>query len=113
MGPKLFKNHFLKVVEANYADAYFSFTAVLYQFEMSRSTFVRKVQKEFNSTPQVFLRNYRLEKAAELLEKQNYDVAGIAENCGFNNLSYFNRSFKTKYGNTPTASFQLPANSKK
>lgn len=100
--PREFTEQFLLTVETNYANPHFSFTMELHEFEMSRSTFARRVQKEYDCTPQVFLRNYRLEKAFEMLQKVEIEVAVIAESCGFNNLSYFNRTFKMKYGKTPT-----------
>ena len=49
----------------------------------------------------VFLREYRLNAAAEALHTTEDTVLNIAERCGFENLSYFNREFKVHFGMTP------------
>ena len=43
----------------------------------------------------------RLENAVRALVDTNESVAVICYNCGFNNLSNFNRVFKEKKGMTP------------
>ena len=48
-----------------------------------------------------YLRDYRLTMAARLLLVSDDTVLSIAEEVGFDNLSYFNRAFKKKYGVTP------------
>ena len=48
-----------------------------------------------------YLINYRLELAAKQLQESKQKVIDIAVNCGFNNHSYFTRSFMKKYGCTP------------
>lgn len=48
-----------------------------------------------------YLNDYRLEIAAKQLLESNGNILEIAINTGFENLSYFNRSFKKKYGITP------------
>jgi AraC-like DNA-binding protein len=97
-----FKEQFLNVIKKSYSDAHFSFVAVLPKFEMSLSSLTRKVKKEYDTTPQVYLREYRLSMAREMLRESDKTISIIAEECGFNSMSYFNRTFKTKYGNSPT-----------
>lgn len=48
-----------------------------------------------------YLNEYRLTMAHRLLQASDDSVLDIAEQCGFENLSYFNRLFKQKYGVTP------------
>lgn len=48
-----------------------------------------------------YLNSYRLETAAQMLSASNDNILDIAEKTGFENLSYFNRSFKKKFGLTP------------
>jgi len=48
-----------------------------------------------------YLNDYRLEVAAKLLTTTSDDIIDISVNTGFENLSYFNRCFKKKYGTTP------------
>jgi AraC-like DNA-binding protein len=45
----------------------------------------------------------RLRKAAELLARGERRISDVAFDCGFNDLSYFNRCFRRRFGLTPTA----------
>ncbi len=49
------------------------------------------------------LNELRLAKAARLLAMTSGRIGDIAFECGFNDLSYFNRSFRRRFGLTPTA----------
>jgi AraC-like DNA-binding protein len=49
------------------------------------------------------LNELRLRKAAELLARGEGRVGAIAFDCGFNDLSYFNRCVRRRFGLTPTA----------
>ncbi len=49
------------------------------------------------------LNELRLRKAAELLSTAERRISDIAFECGFNDLSYFNRCFRRRFGLTPTA----------
>ena len=48
-----------------------------------------------------YLNDYRLTMAERLLKSSDSSVLEIAEQSGFDNLSYFNRIFKRKYGMSP------------
>jgi YesN/AraC family two-component response regulator len=49
-----------------------------------------------------FIRHIRIHRAAELLQKKWGSVSEVAYAVGFNNLSYFTRSFKEIYKLTPS-----------
>ena len=49
-----------------------------------------------------YLIQFRLRKAAELLQHSNLSVLEISSQAGFNNLSNFNRQFKKYYQMTPS-----------
>ena len=48
-----------------------------------------------------YLNDYRLTMAERLLRSSDGSVLDIAEQSGFDSLSYFNRIFKRKYGEAP------------
>lgn len=48
-----------------------------------------------------YLNDYRLTMAHRMLGESQESILEIAQQCGFDNLSYFNRLFKRKYGVTP------------
>ena len=45
--------------------------------------------------------SYRIDRACELLEHSDMTVTGVAEQCGFETIRSFNRSFKELRGCTP------------
>lgn len=54
-----------------------------------------------NQTPIEYLNQYRLSTAANLLRTTDDSIMDISFECGYNNVSYFNRAFKSKYNMTP------------
>ena len=48
-----------------------------------------------------YLNRYRISRAAGLLRATERPISLIARDCGFDNLSYFNRLFRRDYGMTP------------
>lgn len=52
-------------------------------------------------TPTVYLTDYRIERAARMLLMTDTPVSQIAYASGFNDLSYFIKTFKTRMGTTP------------
>lgn len=69
----------------------------------SASHFMKLFRELMGTSFTQYLKDYRLEIAAELLLHTTFKVTEIAESTGFENLSYFTRSFASKYGVTPSA----------
>lgn len=69
----------------------------------SASHFMKFFKQNMGQSFTVYLNDYRLTMAARLLSVSEDTVAAVAQEAGFENLSYFNRAFKRKYGVTPTA----------
>lgn len=63
--------------------------------------FMRFFKQHTNMTSIEYLNQYRLEMAARRLKATDFSVTSIALESGFNNVSYFNRIFKKKFGVTP------------
>lgn len=72
--------------------------------EMNLSTVQlrRKLKAITDQTVTEFVRNYRLEMAADLLKKGNLSVSEIAYKVGFESMSYFSKVFQEKYGKVPS-----------
>lgn len=68
----------------------------------SQSHFMRYFKQLVGITWVDYLNNYRLEKSVNLLHQTDKNILSIALDCGFGNLSYFNRLFKRKYDKTPS-----------
>lgn len=56
-----------------------------------------------------YIKNVRLERAADQFENGETNTLEVALACGFSNLSYFHREFKKKYGMTPKRFISLSA----
>lgn len=69
---------------------------------MPEVSFSRFIKKRTGRTFIDSLNEIRLGHASRLLIDTTQTVAEVSFNCGFNNLSYFNRIFKKKNGCTPT-----------
>lgn len=69
---------------------------------MSRSTLYTKLLQLTGKTPVEYIRSFRLEKAAVLMQKSNMTIAEIAYQVGFTTPNYFARSFKSKYNMLPS-----------
>jgi AraC-like DNA-binding protein len=65
--------------------------------------YVNELLFEAGASFTVRLNELRLSKAARLLSMTAKRISDIAFECGFNDLSYFNRSFRRRFGLTPTA----------
>jgi signal transduction histidine kinase/CheY-like chemotaxis protein len=69
---------------------------------LSRSQLHRKLQAITGQSATEFIRSARLRRAAHLLAQKQGNVSEIAYSVGFDNLSYFSRSFKEQYGVPPS-----------
>lgn len=67
----------------------------------SKSYFMRFFKETMGLSFVEYLNNYRLDTAAKLLLASGENILNIASECGFENLSYFNRRFKKRFGMTP------------
>ncbi|OUJ71055.1 helix-turn-helix domain-containing protein [Hymenobacter crusticola] len=68
----------------------------------SLSTFKRDFTKIFETTPEKWLQNKRLEQAHYLLSKREMRPSEVYLEVGFENLSHFSFAFKKTFGLTPT-----------
>lgn len=75
----------------------------------SESHFMKVFKELTGMSFNAYLVSYRLEIAAKQLIETDQKIIDIAANCGFNNHSYFTRTFQKKYGLTP-AKYRVVAN---
>lgn len=71
--------------------------------DYSQSHFMKYFKNAMGTSFIDYLNDYRLMMAARLLLSSDSAILSISEEVGFENLSYFNRSFKKKFGKTPSA----------
>lgn len=69
----------------------------------SSSHFMKLFRQLTGSSFTQYLKQFRLERASELLLRTEDKVSSIAHSTGFPNLSYFTRAFTLQYGCSPAA----------
>ena len=68
---------------------------------LNRSYFGKIFKEAVGKSPQDFLLNYRMVKAAELLKLTKLSVGDISNAVGYDNQLHFSRAFKNFYGISP------------
>ena len=69
---------------------------------INRSYLTSIFRKRMHVSPQEFLINLRLEKAAQMLRDSEEPVGSIAAAVGYNDALAFSKAFKQKYGESPS-----------
>ena len=91
-----------EIVEANMEDVLFSVEKMAEEMSLSRTQLLRKLKALTGLAPNDFIRDLRLQKAAEMIRQKADTITQIGYAVGFNDQSYFSKSFKKEFGETPT-----------
>ena len=78
-----------------------SFDEISSEFDVHATHIAREFKRYFGKTAGEFVRDLRLERAAELLANSSKPLPQVALHCGFSDQSHFCRWFKKKYAVTP------------
>ncbi|HMV10309.1 MAG TPA: helix-turn-helix domain-containing protein [Cyclobacteriaceae bacterium] len=92
----------LEVVEKNIADPDFNVEKMAEKMAMSRVNLHRKMKTITGFAPSEFIRNVRLKRAANLLRNHADSVSQIGYSVGFEDQSYFSKTFKREFGVSPS-----------
>lgn len=92
----------LRITEENLQRYDFGVKELASEMGMSQVQFYRKVFQLTNQTPSDLIRNYRLQKAAEMLLSGRLNISEVVDNVGFKYPSHFAKCFKELYGKTPS-----------
>lgn len=93
----------LAIVEKNMSNADFSVEDMSRDMHLSRVGLYKKMVALTGKTPIEFIRDIRLARATQLLEKSEMNIAEIAYEVGFNDPKYFAKTFKKVYGVLPSS----------
>jgi transcriptional regulator GlxA family with amidase domain len=97
-----FLQRLMEIMEEHMADFTFGVESLGKALGMSRVQLYRKLKALSNQSPGDFIRMMRLKRAAELLAQDSGSIAEVAYAVGFNDPSYFTKSFHKQYGQTPS-----------
>lgn len=98
---KIFMEKLTNLIEKELANSDLNVDEIAQHLGISRSVFYRKLKGLTNTSPNNFLRLYRLKRAAEMLLQQSESLLEISEKTGFSSYSYFSKVFKNQYGVSP------------
>jgi len=74
---------------------------------LSKSKLYRTMMPILGKSPNGFLKDFRLNKALQLLDKQNANISEIAYKTGFSSPAYFSKCFQEVYGILPSNYIKL------
>ena len=98
-----FLNKVITAIEKNISDSSFGVEELAKEVGLSASHLYRKLKKLTGQVPNVYLRNFRLQRAAQLLRENNgLKVAEVMYQIGIESTSYFSTSFKKLHGVSPS-----------
>ena len=91
-------------IKANFADPAFSPQRLARGMQLS-PRYIQELLQDAGANFTERVTELRLQKARHMLSDQGHDrrkVTDIAYACGFNDISYFNRRFRARFGCSPT-----------
>ena len=92
----------MQYIENNFSDPALDIALVCRANFISQSSLQRAFKECLGMTPKQYLIKLRMNKALELLIKNELLIKEVAEACGFSDEKFFSRSFKQKYGYPPS-----------
>ncbi|MBI1223011.1 MAG: response regulator [Bacteroidetes bacterium] len=95
-------NEVIRLIQENMDNQDLSSAYLCEQLGIGRNRLQKEIKSETGLSPAEFIRYIRLQEAKSLLESSRLNVSEVAYSVGFNNLSYFTRSFKTLFEFLPS-----------
>lgn len=92
----------VKYLENNLTNPQLSVEGLSRQIGMSRSSMYTKLLQLTGLSPVEYIRSFRLDRAALLMQKSNMTIAEIAYQVGFTTPNYFTKAFKNKFNMLPS-----------
>ena len=99
----VFLEKITEIIEKNLSNSNFGVEDLSKEAGLSSSHFYRKLKQLTGQVPNLYLRNFRLQRAAELLTSNSgFNVAEVMYQIGIESNSYFSTSFKKLHGVSPS-----------
>lgn len=92
----------MEVLETHLANTSFDVEMFSRETGMSRAHLHRKLKSLTDHSPGDLIRNHRLKRAASLLQQKSGNISEVAYAVGYNSLTYFAKSFRNHFGQTPS-----------
>jgi AraC-like DNA-binding protein len=92
----------MDLTESAWNNSNFSVASLPKPLGCSKAKLYRKILSLTGKSPITFIKDYRLQEALKLLEKNAGNVSEIAFETGFSSPSYFSKCFREKFGCLPS-----------
>ena len=102
-GNEKFLKTMIEVIESWWDVTDFNIREFARKLSLSKTQLYRKVTSLSGFSPNDFIKEYRLKKAAEAITKQEGNISEIAYWSGFNSPSYFSKCFLERFGILPSS----------
>jgi len=99
---EVFMRKFIDLLDSSYENTDLNVEKISEELGISRVQLYRKVKEISGLSPVDYLRNFRLSKAATLLNQKRYSVSEVAYRAGFSSPAYFAKCFKSVFNMTPS-----------
>ncbi len=99
---EIFIKKVMDIISDNISNSELSVDMISSKLGMSSTHLYRKIKAITNQSTKDILKNYRLQKAAQMIQNNEGNITEIMYNVGFNSLSSFSKSFKIKFGVSPS-----------
>ncbi len=99
---EIFIKKVMDIIAENISNPNLSVDLISSKIGLSSTHLYRKLKAITNQSTKDILKNYRLQKAAQMIQNNEGNITEIMYNVGFNSLSSFSKSFKTKFGVSPS-----------
>lgn len=100
-GDKEFLSKLVQIIEENLDNTELDSAFLEPLLAMSKMQLYRKLKSLSNMTPSEFIKHFRVQRSAHLLQTTQLTVSEIYYRSGFNNQSYFFREFKKRFQCSP------------
>jgi TolB-like protein/AraC-like DNA-binding protein len=100
---QMFISKLTDIVLANLGNENFGVIELVQQADISHYRLTRRLQAISNKTIKQFIREVRLQRALEMLQKEEVTISEVAYKVGFGSPAYFNTCFHEFFGYPPGA----------
>ncbi len=97
-----FEAQLQEFLSQHFHDPYLEVGHLAQHFQLGESGIQKKIKRLTQKTVRQYIREYRLEKAYNLLCVPGAGIAQVAHQVGFRSLPYFSDSFKNYFGHPPS-----------
>lgn len=92
----------IQVIEENLDNSNLGKEFLAQAMAMSPSSLYRRVKSTTDLSINAFIRSIRLRRAAQLIQKTQYNISEICYQVGFNDQKYFRKCFRKQFGKNPS-----------